>query len=94
MANPHSLLLRSSNSAPLLLLERGRYKHMDVRIVHGALKGNFGTIIDTHWSKSNISDSWAGGDSAEYEEIAVVQTETQAVKSSCSYRLDELRERQ
>jgi hypothetical protein len=67
---------------------------MDVQIVHGALKGNFGTIIDMHWSKSSASDSRAGSNSNEYEEIAVVQTETQAIKSLCSYRLDELRERQ
>ena len=67
---------------------------MDVQIVHGALKGNFGTIIDTHWSKSNISDSRAGGNSNEYKEIAVIQTETQAIKLSCSYWFDELRERQ
>lgn len=64
------------------------YKHMDVRIVHGALKGNFGTVVGTHWvQKSKDSTD-------EYEEVVVVETETQAVRSRCTYRLGELRERQ
>jgi hypothetical protein len=65
---------------------------MAVQIVQGALKGNFGTIIGTHWSKR--SESKAGGNLNEYEELAVVETETQAIKSCRSYRLEELRERQ
>jgi hypothetical protein len=81
-----------SDAAPIPHHERGRYKHIDVRIVHGALKGNFGTILDTHWNK--ISGNQSGGGLNEYEEIAVVETETQAVKSCHSYWLDELRERQ
>ena len=61
---------------------------MDVRIVHGALKGNFGTVVGTHWAHKSK-------DSAdEYEEVAVVETETQAVRSRRTYRLGELRERQ
>lgn len=67
-----------------------RYKHMEVRIVHGALKGNFGTVVGTHWTEMSKDNA----DSIEYEEIAVVETETQAVKSRRNYHLGELRERQ
>ena len=83
---------RSSKSDPAISYrDRGRpdlYKHMDVRIVHGALKGNFGTVISTHWAQKSK-------DSAdEYEEVAVVETETQTVRSRRTYHLGELRERQ
>jgi hypothetical protein len=56
------------------------------------LKGNFSTIINTCWSK--ISENQAGSSLNEYIEIAVVETEMQAIKSYHSYQLDELRERQ
>jgi hypothetical protein len=94
MINSHGGSSRSFkyDAAPIPHHEPGRYKHMNVRIVHGALKGNFGTIIDTHSSK--ISENQAGGNLNGYEELAVVETETQAIKSCRSYRLDELRERQ
>jgi hypothetical protein len=94
MINLHAALSRSlkSNSAHIPQHRPGQYKHMDVHIIHGALKGNFGTIIDMRWSK--ISENQAGGSLNEYEEIAVVETEMQAIKSCRSYWLDELRERQ
>jgi ribosomal protein L24 len=94
MINSHATLSRSgkSNSVAIPHREPDRYKHMAVQIVQGALKGNFGTIIGTHWSKR--SESKAGGNLNEYEELAVVETETQAIKSCRSYRLEELRERQ
>ena len=75
MINPHTPLPRPSNPAPILHGGPGQYKHMDVQIVHGALKDNFRTIINMHWSKRNVSNSRAGGNSNEYEEIAVVQME-------------------
>lgn len=81
-------VLRSSKSDHAV--SRGQpdlYKHMDVRIVHGALKGNFGTVVGTHWvQKSKDSTD-------EYEEVVVVKTETQTVQSRCTYHLGELRER-
>lgn len=87
--HPAPKLLRSSNPDPSA---RDRYKHMDVRIVQGALKGNFGTIIGTHWAETSKAKGKTSDD--EYEELAVVQTETQAIKSQRTYRLRELRERQ
>jgi hypothetical protein len=94
MINPHAALSRSlkSDSAYIPQHKPGQYKHMDVCIVHGALKGNFSTIINTCWSK--ISENQAGSSLNEYIEIAVVETEMQAIKSYHSYQLDELRERQ
>jgi len=78
---------RSSELDPAVIChgQPGLYKHMEVRIVHGALKGNFGTVVGTHWtqkSKDNVD-----GSTDEYEEVADVETETQAVKSHRTYRL-------
>ena len=81
-------VLRSSKSDPAVSYH-GRpdlYKHMDVHIVHGAL--NFGTVISTHWAQKSKNST------NEYEEVVVVETEMQTVRSRHTYHLGELRERQ
>jgi ribosomal protein L24 len=68
---------------PLLELSKktvDRYKHMEVRILKGDAKRNFGVIKGTHKSLKG-------------EELVEVQTSTKAINTAIAYRVEDLQER-